>query len=173
MAFEIERKFLVRGDYMKDVHESVRILQGYLARTGRCSVRVRLRGESGFLTIKGPTDAAGVSRFEWEKEIGADDAESLMALAEPGRVEKIRHLAKNTDGVHTWEIDEFLGENQGLVVAEIELRTVDDDFDRPEWLGAEVTGDPRFYNSMLARRPFGTWNDDEKSLAIAGIAKIV
>ena len=157
MAQEIERKFLVTGDFMQDVFRSYRITQGYISRTRGRTVRVRVRDDKGFLTIKGPSFDGGLSRFEWEKEIPAGEAEELLALAEPVVIDKVRHLVRNTDGVHTWEVDVFLGANEGLVLAEIELGEPDEPFDRPAWLGQEVTGDRRYYNSYLSRTPFTVW----------------
>ena len=157
MFQEIERKFLVSGDYKAEVYESTDIRQGYLCGGSGLTVRVRQRGDKGYLTIKGARSLNGISRFEWEKEITADDAQALLALAQGGLVEKTRHLVKNTDGRHTWEVDEFHGANEGLVVAEIELASEDEPFDRPSWLGQEVSDDPRYYNSHLLTHPYNTW----------------
>ena len=120
-------------------------------------VRVRVKGKKGYITIKGEADASGVSRFEWEKEIPLEEAEALLKLAEPGIIDKTRYLIKNTDGRHTWEVDVFHGENEGLVMAEVELSDENDPFDKPEWLGKEVTGDKRYYNSYLSKNPYKTW----------------
>lgn len=157
MAQEIERKFLVTGDFKPEVFHSMHVMQGYLSSSPGRTVRVRVRDDQGFLTIKGPSFDGGLSRFEWEKEIPADEAEELLALAEPVVIDKTRHLVRNTDGVHTWEVDEFHGANAGLVIAEIELGAPDEPFDRPAWLGPEVTGDRRYYNSHLSRHPFTAW----------------
>ena len=157
MAQEIERKFLVAGDYKSEAYASVRITQGYLSRVPERVVRIRIKGDRGFITIKGTTNDTGLSRFEWEKEIPLADAQSLLKLAEPGVIDKTRHLIKNTDGKHIWEVDEFHGVNEGLVVAEVELPDVDAPFERPAWLGKEVTGDPRYYNVMLAKHPYTEW----------------
>ena len=157
MAQEIERKFLVSGDFKKDAYDSVRITQGYLSSVPQRVVRVRVKGEKGYITIKGAADETGVSRFEWEKEISLQDALSLLQLAEPGIIDKTRYLIKNTDGNHTWEIDEFHGDNEGLVMAEIELQSENDAFDKPNWLGKEVTGDKRYYNSYLSKQPYKSW----------------
>ena len=157
MAQEIERKFLVSGDFKKEAYGSVRITQGYLSSVPQRVVRVRVKGEKGYLTIKGAANETGVSRFEWEKEISLQDAQSLLQLAEPGIIDKTRYLIKNTDGNHIWEVDEFHGDNEGLVMAEIELSDENDLFDKPEWLGKEVTGDKRYYNSYLSKNPFNTW----------------
>lgn len=155
MSQEIERKFLVRGDFKSEAFQSTHIIQGYLSH--KPSVRVRIRGNSGYLTIKGPVNESGLSRFEWEKEIAVDEALALLELAEPGHIEKTRYLIRNTDGKHTWEVDEFHGDNEGLVMAEIELADENDAFDKPEWIAEEVTGDPRYYNSRLKEHPFKTW----------------
>lgn len=157
MAQEIERKFLVCGDFKTETYQSTRIIQGYLSSQPGRIVRVRVKGNKGYITIKGQTNDTGVSRFEWEKEIAVDEALSLLELAEPGIIDKIRYLIKNTDGRHVWEVDEFHGDNEGLVMAEIELAAEDEPFDKPEWLGKEVTGDPRYYNSMLKEHPFKQW----------------
>ena len=157
MAQEIERKFLVSGDFKKEAYGSVRITQGYLSSVPQRVVRVRVKGEKGFITIKGAADETGISRFEWEKEISLQDAQSLLQLAEPVIIDKTRYLIKNTDGCHTWEVDEFHRDNEGLVMAEIELSNENDPFDKPDWLGKEVTGDKRYYNSYLSKNPFKTW----------------
>lgn len=157
MAQEIERKFLIAGDYKSEAYASVRITQGYLSRVPERVVRVRIKGDKGFITIKGKTNDTGLSRFEWEKEIPLADAQSLLKLAEPGVIDKTRHLIKNTDGRHIWEVDEFHGDNEGLVMAEIELESENDLFDKPSWLGKEVTGDKRYYNAYLSENPYKTW----------------
>ena len=157
MAREIERKFLVKGHFKEGAFQSFRIVQGYLSSVPERAVRVRTKGDRGFITIKGESDASGVSRFEWEKEIPVNEANELLALAEPGVIDKTRWLVRNTDCTHIWEVDEFHGDNEGLVVAEIELSNEDDPFDKPDWLGEEVTGDLKYYNSSLARRPFKDW----------------
>lgn len=157
MAQEIERKFLVAGDYKSEAYASVRITQGYLSRVPDRVVRVRIKGDKGYITIKGTTNDTGLSRFEWEKEIPLVEAQALMKMAEPGVIDKTRHLIKNTDGKHIWEVDEFHGDNDGLVMAEIELEHENDPFDKPEWLGKEVTGDLKYYNSYLSERPYKTW----------------
>lgn len=154
---EIERKFLVKGDFRQDVRESSHIVQGYLSVNRLNSVRVRILDDKGYITVKGKSTNGGLSRFEWEKEISAQEALDLLTLAEPGTIDKTRHLVKNTDGVHTWEVDEFHGANDGLIMAEIELSSEDDIFDKPEWLGDEVTGDPRYYNSSLRINPYRSW----------------
>lgn len=157
MAQEIERKFLVNSDFRKDVFRSLRIVQGYLSSVPERIVRVRIKGEKGFITVKGACNTSGISRFEWEKEIEADEALSLLKLCEPGIIDKTRHLIKNTDGTHLWEVDEFHGDNDGLIIAEIELRNENEPFDKPTWLGEEVTGDPRYYNAQLKENPYKNW----------------
>ena len=157
MALEIERKYLVAGEYKSLAVSHSRITQGYISSAKGRTVRVRIRGDKGYLTIKGPSDQGGLARFEWEIEIPVADAESLMAICEPGVIDKTRWLVPAGDGVHTWEVDEFHGDNDGLVMAEIELRSEDDAFEIPAWIGTEVTGDRRYYNSMLSRNPYKSW----------------
>lgn len=158
MAQEIERKFLIKDGRFKDeAFSAIRITQGYLCSVPERIVRIRIRGDKGFITIKGVSNASGASRFEWEKEIGLEEAEALLALAEPGSIDKTRYLVRNSDGKHIWEVDEFHGDNEGLTVAEIELGHEDEPFDRPAWLGAEVTGDTRYFNSSLKDYPFNKW----------------
>lgn len=157
MALEIERKFLVKGEFRKYAFSSSHITQGYIcAQSGR-TVRVRIRGEKGYLTIKGPGGENGMSRFEWEKEISPEDARDLMKLAQTGFIDKTRYLIRNSDGRHIWEVDEFYGDNEGLIMAEIELEDENEPFDKPEWLGEEVTGDRRYYNSYLTMDPYKNW----------------
>ncbi len=155
MAQEIERKFLVKGSFKSFVKKSIRITQGYLSSVPERTVRVRLKGEKGFLTIKGIGNESGASRFEWEQEIAAADVENLLKICESGVIDKTRHLVEA--GKHTYEVDEFYGENQGLIVAEVELASEDEAFDKPEWLGEEVTGDVKYYNSMLMKNPYTKW----------------
>ena len=157
MPQEIERKFLVCGDFKHLAIKAIQIKQGYLSSIHGRIVRVRVKGDKGYLTIKGAANASGVARFEWEKEITVNEANALLELAEPGIIEKTRYLIPNTDGIHTWEVDEFYGDNEGLIMAEIELSDEDEPFDKPDWIGLEVTGDSRYYNSMLKERPFKTW----------------
>lgn len=154
---EIERKFLVGGDFKTQAFKATPIKQGYLSSVPERLVRVRLKGDQGFITIKGKADETGLSRFEWEKEIAKEDALALLALCEPGMIDKTRYLVKNTDGKHTWEVDVFHGDNEGLILAEIELDSEDEAFDKPTWLGKEVTGDDRYYNSMLMKNPYKNW----------------
>lgn len=156
MAREIERKFLVKDDSYKQLaYDSSRIQQGYICSARGRTVRVRIRGERGFLTIKGPSRDGGLSRYEWEKEIPLQEAEELMLLCEPGMIDKTRYLVQS--GKHVFEVDEFYGENEGLVMAEVELASESEAFERPDFLGEEVTGDVRYYNSFLMRTPFTRW----------------
>lgn len=167
MHLEIERKFLVTSDaWRAAAHAVLPMAQGYLndqaamARGDqRASVRVRVQGDGAWLNIK--SRELGACRQEFEYAIPAQDARALFALCVGGRIEKRRHLVRH--GAHLWEIDEFLGDNAGLVVAEIELGAVDEAFERPEWLGAEVTELPRYYNLALAARPYAHWRDDERA----------
>ncbi len=169
MAVEIERKFLVCGDY-KDLSTShSRIAQGYICSGRGRTVRVRIRDRKGYLTIKGPSKDGGLSRYEFEKEITLDEALSLMTLCEPGIVDKYRWLVPV--GNHTYEVDEFLGDNQGLVVAEVELRSPDEPFERPPFLATEVTGDRKYYNSSLRAHPFKDWTDEEKATILNATQK--
>ena len=155
MAQEIERKFLVTGPFVDHASKQTRIVQGYLSSVPERTVRVRIRGTQGFLTIKGIGNLSGASRYEWEREIPLEEAEQLLALCEPGVIDKVRYLVPV--GAHTFEVDAFHGENEGLIVAEVELASEDDVIDRPAWLGSEVTGDARYYNSMLMKHPYTGW----------------
>ena len=159
MAQEIERKFLVVGEYKHLAHTSSHLVQGYIA-SGRRTVRVRISDERAWLTIKGPSHDGGLSRFEWEKEIEAREALELLQLCEGALIDKHRYLVSAGD--HTFEVDEFHGDNEGLTIAEVELSSADEEFIRPEWLGAEVTGIKRYYNSHLRAHPYKDWSDDEK-----------
>ena len=152
MAKEIERKFLVSGEFRQDSPESYRIMQGYICSDPDRTVRVRVRGDNGFLTIKGRSSEDGLSRYEWEKEIPVSEALELMALCGSGVIDKTRYLVPF--GGHTYEVDVFHGANEGLVLAEIELSDEQEAFEKPSWLGEEVTGDVRYYNSMLSLHPF-------------------
>lgn len=152
---EIERKFLVVGEFKDKAYACSHIEQGYISSGNGRTVRVRIRDDKGFLTIKGPSDEAGLARFEWEKEIPVDEARQLMNICMPGRIIKDRFLVHN--GKHTIEVDEFFGENQGLVMAEIELESEDEEYLRPDFLGKEVTGDRKYYNSHLMRAPYTLW----------------
>ena len=185
MGLEIEHKFLVRDDSYKTLATSrSRIVQGYICSERGRTVRVRLRAElpmenttaagtsgknatataagtsltsgKGYLTIKGPSMQGGLSRYEFEKEITLDEAFSLLRLCEPGTIDKVRWLVPTSDG-HTFEVDEFFGDNEGLTVAEVELSHEAETFERPDFLAEDVTGDRRYYNSQLRQRPYKTW----------------
>ena len=159
-GLEIERKFLVHkaGEpYKGQAYASSRITQGYICGERGRTVRVRIRDGRGFLTIKGESDPEGTTRYEFEKEITLDEAQHLMKLCLPGLIDKTRYLVRC--GTHTFEVDEFYGENDGLVVAEVELQSADEPFDKPEFIADEVTGDRRFYNSQLMKTPFSAWRD--------------
>jgi len=155
MPQEIERKFLVQGNFQHDAESSTRIVQGYLSSVPERIVRVRINGEKGFITIKGVSNDSGLSRYEWEKEIPVSEARELLSICEPGIIDKTRFLVKIKN--FTFEIDEFYGDNQGLVIAEVELVSEEDIFEKPEWLGKEVTGDKRYYNSKLSKHPYSKW----------------
>ena len=156
MALEIERKFLVTDESYKAIaFHSDRLAQGYLCRECGNSARVRVRGEKGYITIKGPSTDDGLSRYEWEKEIPASEAWELMKLCHGGIIDKTRYLVKS--GRHTFEVDEFHGDNEGLVVAEVELEELDEKFECPQFIGKEVTGEKRYYNSHLTRMPYKLW----------------
>lgn len=155
MPQEIERKFLVTGEYKSQAYAHSRIVQGYISSARGRTVRVRIRDERGYLTIKGASDRSGISRYEWEKEIPLDEARELLKLCEPGIIDKTRYLVRS--GQHTFEVDEFYGENEGLTVAEVELSSEDEPFVKPAFIGREVTGDVRYYNSQLMKHPFTTW----------------
>ena len=153
---EIERKFLLLNDDYKAVaFKKERIVQGFLSSVPERTVRVRSIGDQGFLTVKGIGNTSGTTRFEWEKEISQGEAEQLMALCEPGIIDKIRYFVRGGD--HIFEIDEFALDNEGLVIAEVELKHEDDNFEKPEWLGSEVTGQTKYYNSSLVKNPFCKW----------------
>ena len=155
-GLEIERKFLVKGNgYKQQAYSHSHIQQGYICSSHGRTVRVRIRDERGYLTIKGPSENGGLSRYEFEKEITLDEATHLMQLCEPGIIDKTRWLVKS--GRHTFEVDEFFGENEGLVMAEVELGAEDESYEKPDFIGQEVTGDRRYYNSHLRINPFSVW----------------
>ena len=156
MSLEIERKFLVKNNNFKnEKHTKVYIKQGFLNSDKERVVRVRLKNDQGYLTIKGKSNTSGTTRFEWEKEILQKEAQDLFELCEKGIIEKYRYLI--TIGNHTFEVDEFLDDNEGLLVAEVELSSESEHFEKPEWLGKEVTGDIKYYNSNLSKLPFKDW----------------
>jgi adenylate cyclase len=153
---EIERKFLVSSDVFKnDVLRKNHIAQGYLNSTPERTVRVRIKGDTGYLTIKGKSNETGLSRFEWEKEIPLEEAKALLLLCEKGIIEKNRYEVPV--GKHLFEVDEFFGENEGLLLAEVELQSESEFFEKPHWLGDEVTQDQRYHNSYLSQHPFISW----------------
>ena len=155
-GLEIERKFLVRNDdYKRQAYNSSRICQGYICSGHGRTVRVRIRDQRGYLTIKGPSNKDGISRYEFEKEITLDEAKNLMLLCEPGRIDKTRYLVKSGD--HTFEVDEFYGDNEGQVMDEVELQSEDEPFEKLDFIGKEVTGDRRYYNGRLSKNPYKLW----------------
>jgi len=154
---EIERKFLTTSEaFKKEAFVENRITQGYLSSVPERTVRVRIKGNKALLTIKGASNESGLSRFEWEKEIPVEEATALLKLCEKGVVDKTRFEVKV--GNHIFEIDEFYGENTGLIVAEVELKSENETFEKPIWLGKEVTNDNRYYNSNLSKNPFANWH---------------
>ena len=153
---EIERKFLVKNeDFKKEAYQSFHIKQGYLNSHPERTTRIRIKENKAFMTVKGKSSESGLSRFEWEKEIDLKDAEALLQLCEPGKIEKTRFLVKS--GNHIFEVDEFYGENEGLIVAEVEMNSESDQILLPDWLANEVTGEQKYYNSALTQKPFKTW----------------
>ncbi len=156
MADEIERKFLVKeGVEVETLGKTIRIKQGYLSSVKERTVRVRIKGDKGFLTIKGIGNESGATRYEFEKEISVSDVEDLLKICEPGIIDKTRTNVPM--GNHVFEVDRFFGDNEGLTVAEIELSTEDEVFEKPDWLGEEVTGHVKYYNSMLIKIPYKYW----------------
>lgn len=154
---EIERKFLVTSNAYKDeAFKSTKIIQGFLNTHKKRTVRVRLKGDVGYITVKGESSQDGLSRFEWEKEISKTEAESLLNICESGVIDKIRYEVKIKN--HTFEIDEFFGDNKGLIIAEVELGSINEAFETPYWLGEEVTGKIKYYNSQLSKNPYKTWH---------------
>ena len=143
------------GEFKESAKKATRITQGYLSSVPERTVRVRVKGEKGYITVKGIGNDSGASRFEWEKEIPVEDVRDLLKICEPGVIDKTRYLV-DCDG-HTFEVDEFYGDNEGLVVAEVELSDENEAFTRPSWLGEEVTGDKKYYNSMLMKNPYKNW----------------
>jgi adenylate cyclase len=153
---EIERKFLVNSDdFLKQFRTQNRIVQGYLSSVPERTVRVRIKGEKGYLTIKGKSNESGLSRMEWEKEIDVKEAEMLLQICESGVIDKIRYEVEF--GNHIIEVDVFEGKNKGLTLAEIELQSENESFEKPEWLAEEVTGDKRYYNAYLSKNSFMNW----------------
>ena len=153
---EIERKVLVHSlDFIAEAKASQKIAQGYLNSAPERTVRIRIKDNKGFITIKGKGDITGTTRFEWEKEIDLQEAEALLNLCETGVIDKTRYLI--TKGKHTFEVDIFEGENKGLIVAEIELSDANETFEKPNWLADEVTGEEKYYNAFLSNKPFTKW----------------
>ena len=156
MTKEIERKFLVKEEFKKFATKSYKIAQGFLSTVPERTVRVRIRDDKGYLTIKGISNTSGTTRFEWEKEIPLVEAENLLTLCEPTIIEKIRYIIPANNALF-FEVDEFKGVNKGLLIAEIELPEENAYYIKPSWLGKEVTGEVKYYNSMLAKKPFSKW----------------
>jgi CYTH domain-containing protein len=156
MSLEIERKFLVKNEEFKLFAFDKKIIkQGYLNSDKTRTVRIRITDTAAFLTIKGASNSSGTTRFEWEKEIDKNEGEQLLLLCEQSIIDKTRYYIKNEH--LTFEVDEFYGDNQGLIVAEIELNSENESFKKPNWLGEEVTGDEKYYNSKLSKNPFKNW----------------
>ena len=159
MALEIERKFLVLDDsYKHEAFSKSHILQGYICSGRGKTVRIRIRDDRAYITIKGPSLDGGLSRYEFEQEIPLDDARPLLKLCEPGTIDKTRGLVKS--GQHTFEVDEFFGDNEGLVMAEVELAYEDEPYEKPDFIGKEVTGDRRYYNGHLRSNPYKLWKEN-------------
>ena len=157
MAQEIERKYLVLGDsYKHEAYASSHVCQGYLCSDRGKTVRIRLRDDRAYITIKGPSLDGGLSRYEFEQEIPFEDGEKLMTLCQEGLIDKTRWLVKS--GEHTFEVDEFHGDNEGLVIAEVELKSPDEKPVIPHFIGKEVTGDRRYYNAQLCVNPYCRWD---------------
>ena len=155
MNYEIERKFLVKGEFKSQSFTHKRIVQGYLSSVPKRVVRIRIKGDEAYLTVKSTVSGNGLTRYEWEKEIAVADAEDMLKFCEKEIIEKTRYLVKV--GNHIFEVDEFYGSNDGLLIAEVELQSEDEAFEKPDWLGKEVTNDIRYYNSMLVKNPYNTW----------------
>ncbi|GAB6393765.1 MAG: CYTH domain-containing protein [Bacteroidales bacterium] len=160
MGVERERKFLVTGNFMDGVQSSRRIRQGYLCTDPERTVRVRIAGDEAFITVKGLSGENFLSRYEFEQKIPPADAEALLGLCKPGIIDKVRHCVPF--GNHIWEVDVFLGENEGLTIAEIELASAGEPFEKPAWAGKEVTPDKRYYNAALSQTPYSQWKETEK-----------
>ncbi len=159
MSIEIERKFLVKSDmYKKEAFASRRMLQAYLCRDAERSVRVRISGDEAYLTIKGPRKT--IFNSEWEYPVPVEDARAMLELCLESVIDKTRYYVRSADGVHTWEVDEFYGDNDGLCVAEIELGSEDEEFPLPCWVGKEVSEDSRYHNTLLSVNPYRNWKDE-------------
>mgnify|MGYP003418391714 FL=1 len=158
MAIEIERKFLVTSAaYKKAAYNFYDMVQGYIAQEKGNSVRVRITNTEAVMTIKGPSDSKGMSRYEWNHQIPVEDAKELLKLSQGGVIEKRRYLVHS--GPHVFEIDEFYGDNEGLVIAEVELQSENETFEKPSFVGKEVTGDRRYYNAYLTTNPYKSWTE--------------
>lgn len=155
MSLEIERKFLVSGEFRSLTAMATNIEQGYISSSPGRTVRIRISDDRGFLTIKGKSSQSGISRYEWEKEIPLNEARELLLLCGHDIIKKTRYIVHC--GNHIIEVDEFHGSNEGLIVAEVELSEENEVFEKPSWLGEEVTGDPRYYNATLSVKPYNTW----------------
>lgn len=158
MGYEIERKFLVHGDYKSHAFKRFAIKQGYLSISGISVIRVRIKGEKAYITIKSAQVEGKLKRHEWEYEIPVDEADEMLLLCEDSVIDKTRYLVQS--GNHTFEVDEFYGENEGLLIAEVELESENETFEKPDWLGPEVTGNVRYYNSFLSIQPFKEWRNE-------------
>lgn len=156
MNLEIERKFLVCGNFKNEVINSYKIAQGFLSSHPQRTVRVRITDTKGYITVKGISNASGTTRFEWEKEILLADAQNLLRICEPSIIEKTRYIVPASNNLF-FEVDEFLGDNLGLIIAEIELPSENFSFNKPSWLGEEVTGQTKYYNSVLSKNPYSNW----------------
>ena len=156
MNQEIERKFLVNNDFKNLAVKKYKIAQGFLSTVPERTVRIRITNHKSFITVKGKGNNSGTTRLEWEKEIEIEEAESLLKLCEPTIIEKIRYIIPSENELF-FEVDEFLGANKGLTIAEIELPSENTIFKKPNWLGEEVTGQNKYYNSMLSKNPFINW----------------
>ena len=156
MNIEIERKFLVKGNFKEIAVKNLKIAQGFLSTVSERTVRIRVADDKGFITVKGISNKSGTTRFEWEKEISVTEAESLLKLCEPSIIEKVRYIIPVNETLF-FEVDVFSGENSGLIIAEIELPFEDFKFQKPMWLGDEVTGEVKYYNSMLSKKPYKNW----------------
>ena len=155
MAQEIERKFLVSGEFKSLATSHSRIVQGYISSARGRTVRVRIRDDKGYLTIKGASNASGTSRYEWEKELPLAEAEELMKLCEPGIIDKTRYVVRS--GKQVYELDEYNRQNEALHLAEVQLESEEESFVKPDFIGKEVTGDVRYYNSQLMKKTYKTW----------------
>ena len=157
LHFEIERKFIVTGEWKHLATSKTHIEQGYFETAPGRTVRIRIRDDKAYLTIKGPSNEEGLARYEFETEVPMEDGKKMLELCRPGRIDKDRWLVP--DGKHTVEVDEFHGDNEGLVMAEVELQSPDEPYEKPDFIGEEVTGDRRYYNSSLRMNPFKAWHD--------------